>query len=64
MASAHCLAAAGGEGLLEIDANTNPLRDQLTGGLPAIVEGKMTLPEGPGLGVEPDPAFMQAFRVE
>ena len=64
MASAHCLAAAGGEGLLEIDANTNPLRDQLTGGLPAIVEGKMSLPAGPGLGLEPDPAFMQAFRVE
>jgi L-alanine-DL-glutamate epimerase-like enolase superfamily enzyme len=29
MASAHLLAAAGGNGLLEVDANPNPLRDEL-----------------------------------
>ena len=64
MASAHCLAAAGGDGMLEIDANANPLRDRLTGGLPAIVEGNITLPDGPGLGVVPDLDFIKAYAVD
>ena len=61
LASGHCLAAAGGDGLLEVDANPNPLREQLTGGLPAVIDGMMTLPAGPGLGVEPDPDFVKEF---
>lgn len=61
MASAHCLAAAGGDGILEIDANTNPIRERLTGGLPAIEAGIMTLPEGPGLGAEPDLDILREF---
>ncbi len=64
LASGHCLAAAGGDGMLEIDANPNPLREQLTGGLPAIIDGKMTLPEGPGLGAAPDPDFIRNFQSE
>ncbi len=61
MASAHCLAAAGGDGILEIDANTNPIRERLTGGLPPIEDGIMTLPEGPGLGVVPDLDILREF---
>jgi L-alanine-DL-glutamate epimerase-like enolase superfamily enzyme len=49
---------------LEIDANANPLRDRLTGGLPAIIEGNMTLPDGPGLGVIPDPDFIKDYAVD
>lgn len=64
LASAHCLAAAGGEGVLEIDANPNPIRERLTGGLPAIEDGVMTLPTGPGLGVEPDPGVLAEYRVD
>ena len=63
LASAHCLAAVGGDGVLEIDVNTNPLREELTGGLPAIKDGIMTLPAGPGLGIEPDPAVLKEFQV-
>lgn len=63
LASAHCLAAAGGDGILEVDVNPNPLRVELTGGLPAIKDGIMKLPEGPGLGVEPDPAALKTFQV-
>ncbi len=63
LASAHCLAAAGGTGILEVDANPNPLREHLTGGLPPIDSGIMTLPTGAGLGIEPDPDFMKAHRV-
>ncbi|HAA90908.1 MAG TPA: mandelate racemase, partial [Rhodospirillaceae bacterium] len=48
LASAHCLAAAGGDGILEIDINPNPLRDHITGGLPSIEDGVMRLPDSPG----------------
>lgn len=48
-ASAHVLAAVGGDGMLEIDSNDNPLRNKVFA--PAIVHGQMTLPEAPGLGV-------------
>ena len=63
MASAHCLAAAGGDGVLEIDANPNPIRERLTGGLPTIENGVMSMPEGAGLGVEPDTAILREFAV-
>ena len=62
LASGHCLAAAGGGGMLEIDANPNPLREQLTGALPAINDGRMTLPEGPGLGAAPDLDLIRDFQ--
>jgi D-galactarolactone cycloisomerase len=55
MASAHLLAAAGGDGLLEVDANPNPLREILGSPfLPLDSEGRLPLPTTPGLGVEPD----------
>ncbi len=54
VASAHLLAAAGGEGLLEVDVNPNPLREALARPFPAIAKGRFELPEGAGLGIEPD----------
>ncbi len=54
LASGHLLAASGGEGLLEIDANPNPLRTLLSGGLTTIEEGRAQLGAVPGLGVTPD----------
>jgi D-galactarolactone cycloisomerase len=54
LASAHLLAAAGGDGMLEIDANPNPLRTALAAGLSAVVDGRARLGERPGLGIEPD----------
>ena len=48
-ASAHLLAAAGGPGLLELDANPNPLRDAFGDG-PA--GGAWRIGEAPGLGIE------------
>lgn len=48
-ASAHLLAAVGGDGMLEIDANENPLRDMVFS--PTIADGQFTLAEEPGLGV-------------
>ena len=64
LSTARSLAVAEGSGILEIDANPNPLRERLTGGLPSIKDGIMTLPNGPGLGVEPDPDALKDFRVD
>lgn len=54
VASAHLLAAAGGDGMLEVDVNPNPLREILATPFPAIAAGRFMMPAGPGLGVEPD----------
>src|SRR5690606_32642973 len=55
LASAHLLAAAGGDGLLEIDSNANPLRQGLAEPFPALEDGQFVLSERPGLGVAPSP---------
>jgi D-galactarolactone cycloisomerase len=52
--SAHVLAAAGGDGMLEIDANPNPLRTLLSPELVAVDDGWCTLGELPGIGIDPD----------
>jgi L-alanine-DL-glutamate epimerase-like enolase superfamily enzyme len=54
LASAHVLAAAGGDGMLEIDANPNPLRTELCGPLATIEDGGCRLGDAPGIGVTPD----------
>jgi D-galactarolactone cycloisomerase len=53
-ASAHLLAAVGGDGMLEVDANPNPLRSELCGTLAGVHAGKASLDESAGLGVVPD----------
>jgi D-galactarolactone cycloisomerase len=63
MAAAHCLAVAGGNGVLEVDANVNPIRERLTGGLPSINNGHMSLLKEPGLGLEPDVEELKRFAV-
>lgn len=52
--SLHLLAAVRGPGLLEVDANPNPLREGLLGNLITAREGTVSLPGSPGLGLEPD----------
>lgn len=59
MASAHLLAASGGDGLLEIDCNFNPLREDLAQPYPTLEDGCFVLPDQPGLGVEPGPEVEQ-----
>jgi D-galactarolactone cycloisomerase len=60
-ASMHLLAAAGGEGYAEVDANDNPLREEV---FPLeIQDGWATLPDKPGLGVEPNLARLEKYRV-
>lgn len=54
LASAHVLAAAGGDGMLEVDANPNPLRSALAGVVQRLEDGACRLGEEPGIGVVPD----------
>lgn len=61
LASAHLLAAAGGDGMLEVDANPNPLRDLTSGPLARPADGVMTLTDEPGLGIEPDLGALLRF---
>jgi len=63
LASAHLLAAAGGDGLLEIDANPNPLRTLTCGPLARVQDGAATLSDSPGLGLEFDPATLAGYAV-
>lgn len=64
LASAHLLMAVGGDGLLEVDINPNPLREALAQPFPTFRDGRMTLAEVPGLGVAPDLAATADWRVE
>jgi L-alanine-DL-glutamate epimerase-like enolase superfamily enzyme len=64
LASAHLLAAAGGDGMLEVDANPNPLRELTCGPLAGIAEGRATLAEDPGLGPAPDLKLLRDFAVK
>ena len=63
--SIHALAAIGGPGYFEADvARENLFRDQLTSRPDRLDEqGCVFPPEGPGLGVEVDEAFLRAQPV-
>jgi D-galactarolactone cycloisomerase len=52
--SLHLLAAVRGPGLLEVDANPNPLREGLLGDVMTVRDGSVSLPGGQGLGLEPE----------
>ncbi len=54
LASAHLLAGVGGDGLLEVDSNDNPLRQSVFDDFPKCKNGMFELPDAPGLGLEPD----------
>jgi L-alanine-DL-glutamate epimerase-like enolase superfamily enzyme len=63
VASAHLLAAVGGDGLLEVDANENPLQRLMFGPALTLAEGRVTLNDKPGLGCAPDLHAMERWRV-
>ena len=62
LASAHLLKAMGGDGLLEVDINNNPLQRELTEPFPNIDKGHVFLPDGPGLGVIPHVEIIEKYR--
>lgn len=62
LASAHLLAGVGGDGLLEIDSNDNPLRDLFCGAVREVTDGMVTLGDDPGLGFAPDLSSIENYR--
>jgi L-alanine-DL-glutamate epimerase-like enolase superfamily enzyme len=62
MHSLHLLAAVRGPGLLEVDANPNPLREGVLQDVFVVKEGAVSLPGGPGLGLEPDVKELAPLR--
>lgn len=52
------------EPVLELDRTPNPLRDELSSHRFDLVDGAIAVPTGPGLGVEPDRAALERFRVD
>lgn len=63
LASAHLLAAAGGDGMLEIDANPNPLRTLTCGPLARPEKGRVRLDDAAGLGHAPDFDQLREYEV-
>jgi L-alanine-DL-glutamate epimerase-like enolase superfamily enzyme len=62
-ATLQCFAALPGGLSVEWDWNENPMRDGLLRQGFDVAGGTVALPEGPGLGVEPDPAALERWRV-
>ncbi|HET8610262.1 MAG TPA: mandelate racemase/muconate lactonizing enzyme family protein [Burkholderiales bacterium] len=63
VAAMHLLAAVGGDGLMEVDVNENPLRDGLMPWADWMRDGAVALPPGSGLGAVPDLDKMRAWRI-
>lgn len=63
LASAHLLAAVGGDGMVEVDSNLNPLRDEMLDAPWKVDGGRLALPDGPGLGALPDLAAIARHQV-
>jgi L-alanine-DL-glutamate epimerase-like enolase superfamily enzyme len=62
LASAHLLAGVGGDGLLEVDSNENPLRDRFCGPVVDVRDGMIALGDEAGLGIMPDLASIEHYR--
>jgi L-alanine-DL-glutamate epimerase-like enolase superfamily enzyme len=61
LASIHCIAAMATEGWVErfyCDFAENPLGDAIHPG----TNGRIAVPQGPGLGVDPDPRLLETLR--
>ena len=62
LASLHLLAAVGGDGLLEFDCHPNAGRELIVGPILPVREGRVPVPQEPGLGVVPDLAALDRYR--
>lgn len=62
-ASMHLKAAVGGPGYVEVDSNTNALRDLLLQPGQTVRDGRVTLSDEPGLGVTPPLEMLKPYLV-
>lgn len=63
-ASLHLFAALPGGVIMEFDANPNPFREELAGGLLGVEGGTLSVPHTPGLGVRPDERLLRRYLLE
>jgi L-alanine-DL-glutamate epimerase-like enolase superfamily enzyme len=62
-ASLHWMAASPSGDLVEYSLSPSPLMRQLVRNLPSLEDGRVPLPDGPGLGIELDEDVVARFRV-
>jgi L-alanine-DL-glutamate epimerase-like enolase superfamily enzyme len=62
-ASLHWMAASPEGDLVEYCLRPSPLMRHLVRNLPPLVDGRVPVPKGPGLGIELDEAVLERFRV-
>jgi L-alanine-DL-glutamate epimerase-like enolase superfamily enzyme len=62
-ASLHWMASCPDGDLVEYCLRPSPLMRQLVRNLPPLVDGRVPVPDGPGLGIELDEAVVDRFRV-
>ncbi len=62
LASLHVLAAAGGNGLLEFDCHPNVGRAAVVGSLLPVHDGRVPVPQTPGLGAVPDNEALAPYK--
>jgi len=62
IASLHLLAAAGGDGLLEFDCHPNAARELVVGSLLPVRDGRVPVPQSPGLGTTPDLGALRRYQ--
>ena len=62
-ASLHWMAASPEGDLVEYCLRPSPLMRRLVRNLPPLVDGRVPVPDGPGLGIELDEAVLEQYRV-
>ena len=62
-ASLHWMAAEPNGNLVEYCLRPSPLMRKLVRNLPPLVDGRVTIPNGPGLGIELDDDVLEEHRV-
>ncbi len=62
-ASLHWMASVPNGDLVEYCLRPSPLMRKLVKDLPPLVDGRVPVPDGPGLGIEIDEKIVQEFRV-
>jgi L-alanine-DL-glutamate epimerase-like enolase superfamily enzyme len=62
IASLHLLAASGRDGMLEFDCHPNAGRELVVGSLLPVADGRVPVPQEPGLGATPDLEALRPFQ--